>query len=238
MNTSLIPYPDSRTLIRMLKYLRDARLVWDVMGQIYNRRIYGAIAELYDHIAREIRTSSRTVILDVGAGRGYLSLLLAAQNPQSTILGIDYSPQQVRAANGLKQQRKIHNCRFNRGNAMRMAFQENTFDAVVSVGSIKHWPDGFQGVQEVYRVLKPGGLFVISETDREASDEAIRQFVRRFHIWFIRDELLFWGLRHVIFGQSYTGKELESLINAAGFQNVAGWQPASCPYTIVKARKP
>lgn len=225
-------------LIRMLRYFRDARLVWDVMGQVYNRRIYAAIAELYDDIAREMRTTSEVRILDVGAGRGYMSLLLAAQNPRSNILGIDYSPMQVRAANGLRQQRKIDNCRFNRGNAMHMAFQENTFDAVVSVGSVKHWPDGLQGVQEIYRVLKPGGLFVISETDREASDEAIRQFVRRFHIWFIRDELLFWGLRHVVFGQSYTREELESLIHAAGFQNIAGRQIASCPYAIVKARKP
>jgi ubiquinone/menaquinone biosynthesis C-methylase UbiE len=225
-------------LIRLLKYFCDARLVWDVMGQIYNRRIYDAIAELYDHIAREMRTTSEARILDVGAGRGYMSLLLAAQNPRATILGIDYSPMQVRAADGLKRQRKIDNCRFSRGNAMQMAFEENTFDAVVSVGSIKHWPDGLRGVKEIYRVLKPGGLFVMSETDQEASDKALGQFVGRFQIWFIGDALLFWGLRHVIFGQSYTRQGLESLVYAAGFQNIVGEQVASCPYTIVKAQKP
>ena len=224
-------------LIRLLKYIRDARLVWDVMGQVYNRRIYDAIAELYDHIAREMAPANPAGILDVGAGRGYVSLLLADQNPRAAVLGIDYSPMQVRAAEGLRQQRKIDNCRFQCGNAMNLDVRDNTFDAVVSVGSVKHWPDGLRGVKEMYRVLKPGGLFLISETDQGASDEALWQFVRRFHIWFIWDALLFWGLRHIVFGQSFTQQGLESLVRTAGFQSITGQKVATCPYTIVKARK-
>jgi len=225
-------------LIRTLKYIRDARLVWDVMGQVYNRRIFGAIAELYDHIAREIKTANPAKILDVGAGRGYISLLLAAQNPRTTIMGIDYSPMQVRAADGLRRQRQIDNCRFRRGDAMEIPFPDEAFDAVVSVGSIKHWADGRRGTQEMHRVLKPGGLLVLSETDQGASDEALWEFVRRFHIWFIPDALLFWGLRRVVFGQSYTQQGLEALMHTTGFQQIAGQKVSSCPYTIVKARKP
>jgi 2-polyprenyl-3-methyl-5-hydroxy-6-metoxy-1,4-benzoquinol methylase len=82
----------------LLKYIRDARLVWDIMGPVYNRRIYDAIAELYDHIVLELEPVVEAMILDAGTGRGYLSLMLAAQNPQSFIIGIDYSPMQIRAA--------------------------------------------------------------------------------------------------------------------------------------------
>jgi ubiquinone/menaquinone biosynthesis C-methylase UbiE len=225
-------------LVSLLTWVRDARLVWDVMGSVYNRHIYDAIADLYEHIAREMQAASPSSILDVGAGRGYVSLLLADRNPRATVEGIDFSPMQVRSAYRLGRQRKIANCRFQRGDAAQIPFPDGSFDAAVSVGSIKHWPDGGKGLQEILRVLKPGGRVIISETDRGASDDDLWAFVRRFHLRPIPDNLLFWGLRYVVFGQSYTQKDLEDLIRAVGFQAIAGQRVAACPYTIVKAQKP
>jgi ubiquinone/menaquinone biosynthesis C-methylase UbiE len=224
-------------LIRLLKYIRDSRLVWDLMGSVYNRRIYDAIAELYDHIVRELTPTGQSRILDAGAGRGYISFLLATGNSEATISGIDYSPMQVRAAEKLRRKRKIDNCSFSRGNVMNIQFEDGVFDAAVSIGSIKHWPDALRGLKEIHRVLKPGGRFIISETDEDASDKAVRQFIRRFRIWFIPDSLLFWGLRRVIFGQSYTEKSLAALVSEAGFRNVECQRVSTSPYTIVKAQK-
>jgi SAM-dependent methyltransferase len=224
-------------LTLLLKYIRDARLVWDIMGPVYNRRIYDAIAELYGHIVRELEPALDAMILDAGTGRGYLSLMLVAQNPQSSIIGIDYSPMQIRAAEKLRRKRQIANCSFLRNNVMDIRFNDNVFDAAVSVGSIKHWPDGLKGLREIYRVLKPGGTLIISETDQEATDEAIRQFIRCFRIWFIPDGLLFWGLRRVVFGESYSEKSLEALVCKAGFLNVACQRVSTCPYVIIKACK-
>jgi ubiquinone/menaquinone biosynthesis C-methylase UbiE len=224
-------------LIKLLKYIRDDRLVWDVMGQVYNLRIYDAIAELYDHIVNELKISGRARIIDVGAGRGYISFLLAARNPRAMIIGIDYSPMQVRAAQKLRRQKQIPNCSFQRGNAMTIQFQDKAFDAAVSVGSIKHWPDGLKGMKEIYRVLKPGGWCIIAETDQEATNEALWQFVRHFRIRLIPDSLLFWGLRHVVFGQSYSQQSLTSLVGEAGFRNVECQRVSACPYVIIKAQK-
>ncbi len=224
-------------LTLLLKYIRDARLVWDFMGPVYNRRIYDAIAELYDHIVRELKSEKPMNILDAGTGSGYISLMLAEQNQHSSVIGIDYSATQVRAAEKLRRKRKITNCSFLKNDVVDIQFNENIFDAAVSVGSIKHWPDGLKGLREIYRILKPGATFIISETDEEATDEAIRQFIRRFRIWFIPDRLLFWGLRRVIFGQSYSEKSLAAIVRKAGFQNIVFQRVSTSPYVIIKACK-
>jgi ubiquinone/menaquinone biosynthesis C-methylase UbiE len=225
-------------LVGILTYLRDARWVWDTWGPVYNRRIYAAIVELYEHIVREMTPAGPVRILDVGAGRGYVSLLLASRNPQASIVGVDFSPFQVRSAERLRKARRIENVCFHRGNAMSLSFDEGAFDAAVSVGSVKHWPDALQGLREIRRVLRPGGTVVMAETDREVSDEALRAFIRRFSIWFIPDALLFWGLRNVVFGGSFTQESLEFLVQTAGFESLSRHRIPTCPYVVVKARKP
>lgn len=224
-------------LIRMLVAIRDCRLLWDTLGPIYNRRIHGAIAELYDHIAAEMTSPKYARILDVGSGRGYISLEVARRNPSSQITGIDYSPSQVREALKLRNRSHVLNCAFQTGNAMDIPFDDQTFDAAVSIGSIKHWPDALRGLKEIHRILKPGGQLLISETDQEASDSDLQDFIKRFQVWFVPDRLLFWGLRHVIFGQSYSEKKLADAVRRAGFSDVACRKVARCPYVIIKARR-
>lgn len=225
----------------MLKNLlikaRDARWMWNLFGPIYNQQIYNALFELYEHIAEEIKPDGPSKILDVGAGRGYITLLLAARRPMASLTGIDFSATQVRSAERLRERRRIDNCRFELGNAMQLPFADNRFDAVVTVGSIKHWPDPQQGMAEIHRVLAPGRWAVISETDREASEEDLRRFMQRFTAWFFWDPLLFWGLRHIIFDHSFSQQEIVSFARNAGFREVRTEKLDTCPYVIVKAQK-
>ena len=216
---------------------RNARWMWDLFGPIYNRRIYNALFELYEHIAQAVEMDGSSQILDVGAGPGYATLLLAARHPTASLLGIDFSAMQVRAAERLRKQRGIHNCRFEQGNAMNLPFANNRFDGIVSIGSIKHWADPQQGMVEISRVLAPGCWAVISETDRDVAEDALRRFIQRFTAWYFWDPLLHWGLRHIIFGQSFSEQEIASLARAAGFREIRTEKLASCPYVIVKAQK-
>ncbi|HPX31364.1 MAG TPA: class I SAM-dependent methyltransferase [Smithella sp.] len=224
-------------LIRLLTRLRDMRLVWDIMGSLYNGRIYNLIEELYDDIAKDLDTPDQAQILDAGAGRGYLSVALASRNPDSHVTGVDYSRMQVRRAERYRREKKIPNCSFRQNNVLSLDFQNAVFDAAVSVGSIKHWPDSRRGLAELYRVCKPGSCLIISETDRDVPDNELRKFVQRFRLPFVPEDLLFWGLRHVVFGQSFSQDQLADAVRLAGFRNIESHKVKACPYVIVKAWK-
>jgi ubiquinone/menaquinone biosynthesis C-methylase UbiE len=224
-------------LTNLLIKARDARWVWDLFGPIYNRQIYHALSELFEHVARANEMDGSLQILDVGAGPGYTTLLLAARHPAASLLGIDFSATQVRAAEKLRKQRGIPNCRFEQGNAMHLSFADHRFDAAVTIGSIKHWPDPQQGITEIHRILAPGRWAIISETDRDATEEALRRFTQRFTAWYFWDPLLYWGLRQIVFGESFSEQEIVSFARTAGFREIRTEKLASCPYVIVKAQK-
>jgi ubiquinone/menaquinone biosynthesis C-methylase UbiE len=221
----------------LLTKARDARWMWNLFGPIYNRQIYDAICELYEDIAGDEVFAGPTKALDVGTGPGYLTLLLAAQYPTASYIGIDFSTNQVRVAEKLRQKKGVQNCSYQQGNAMDIPFANDYFDVVFSVGSIKHWPDPERGMAEIRRVLAPGQWTVILETDKDASSKDIRQFAERFSAWFLWDRLLVWGLKHIIFGRSFSQQEIAHFAQKAGFRIIKTERHALCPYIIVKAQK-
>jgi hypothetical protein len=61
--------------------------------------------------------------------------------------------------------------------------------------------------------------------------------MQRFTAWFFWDPLLYWGMRHIIFGQSYSQQEIISFAETAGFKEITMQKLPTCPYVIVKAHK-
>lgn len=223
--------------IDWLAGIRNSRLLWDALGSVYNRRIYTVISGLYDRVADDMPLSAGSRLLDAGCGRGYVALLLAQKNPETAVTGIDYSRMQVREARKLRSQRRVMNCTFGQENVMNLRFADESYDAAVSIGSIKHWPDAVRGLDEIRRVLKPGGMLLVAETDQDASDEEVRRFASRFKVWFVPGRLLFWGLRHVIFGRSFSQASLAAALEKAGFGGVENLRVPSVPYVMAKAVK-
>ena len=227
----------SERVVELLTRIRDARVVWDVMGPMYNRRIHEATAGLIDRVDAEIQLPPGARLLDAGCGPGHAALQLAGDNPDATVLGIDYSSSQVRAAKRLQRERGITNCVFERANVMKIRRAEGSFDAAVSIGSVKHWPDAIRGLSEIHRVLKTDGVLLVSDTDQGASDDDIRLFMTRFRVWFVPEGVFFWGLRNVVFGRSFTRASLADAVRRAGFRDIETSRALDCPYVIVKARK-
>lgn len=222
----------------IFKRFVDARWAWDlIQGPIYNHLVLKAASELYQRFIDEIQPSGNAKILDVGSGPGFLTLLLAREIRPASVVGIDYSPTQVRAANHLRIRNQIYNCNFRQADAINLPFQDASFDIVISVASIKHWPDGKRGLQEIRRVLVPRGRAFIAEADRNATKEEIYRFASRFTAWYVWDLFMRWYLRRVVFGQSYTRKEAELMAKGAGFSQVLVEKVSESPFFLLKLRR-
>jgi SAM-dependent methyltransferase len=63
-----------------------------------------------------------------------------------------------------------------------LPFAGATLDAVVSVASLKHWPDQLKGLRECVRVLRPGGALAVAEADCGCRYDDAKAFVARWRI--------------------------------------------------------
>jgi MPBQ/MSBQ methyltransferase len=102
-------------------------------------------------------------VLDVGCGVGGTSRYLAKKlGPNAAVTGITLSPNQVKRATELAQEQGVENAKFTVMNALEMEFPDNSFDIVWACESGEHMPDKEAYINEMMRVLKPGGKFVMA----------------------------------------------------------------------------
>jgi ubiquinone/menaquinone biosynthesis C-methylase UbiE len=93
-------------------------------------------------------------------------------------------------------------------------FSDGSFDAVISVASIKHWPDKVRGLQECIRVLAPGGALNIIEADRGCHLDDARAFVDRWRIASILKPVALFWFRTRVAGQGVDLDEAGTMLEA------------------------
>jgi len=96
-------------------------------------------------------------LLDVGCGDGVLSYLFSKEGAK--VYGIDYSDIAIEFA---RQKTKNMGIDFRQGSAYELPYEDNFFDIVVSSDVIEHLEDVTEYLFEINRVVKMGGVVVIS----------------------------------------------------------------------------
>lgn len=146
-------------------------------------------------------------MLDVGCGTGVLTRMAAdAVNPQGEAVGIDPAPKMIEVARR-NAARTNNAAKFRLGVIEALPFEDDSFDVVLATLMLHHLPPDlkWQGLREVYRVLKPGGRLLIVDFDRPAN-----------LLWW----LIFWpALLHPRTRAHITGRFVATLIQA-GFDPV------------------
>ena len=122
-------------------------------------------------------TATEASILDIGCGGGHLLVSLADSHPGWTLAGIDPNPDQVRRAS-LRGKRFGDRFSAIQGSAGELPFPSSSFDVVLSIASIKHWPERETGLREAMRVLRPAGQYFVAEVHSAATEADAREFLR------------------------------------------------------------
>lgn len=136
------------------KGLRDGD--WRILlGKIRNFPSFlyqtNRITETLPEIKKLIGKSEKVKVLDIACGSGYVLSQLDGG------VGIDINPRHVAAA-----QKNAPNAKIIRGDIKNTPFKPNSFDLVLAMEIFEHIPDGERVIDEVWRILKPGGLFLVT----------------------------------------------------------------------------
>ena len=95
-------------------------------------------------------------ILDLGTGTGDLAFELGRQGA-ARVFGVDFTPEMLAAARAKTDGRGVA---WLLGDALTLPYRDATFDAVTNAFLLRNLADLRQGLEEMARVLKPGGRLV------------------------------------------------------------------------------
>jgi ubiquinone/menaquinone biosynthesis C-methylase UbiE len=107
-------------------------------------------------------------VLEIGPGPGYVGLELAKKTCASSLTGCEISPAMIRFAEKNATEYGI-SANYVLGNCMEMPLGDERFDTVISNGSLHEWENPIRTFNEVYRVLRRGGRYCITDLRRDVS---------------------------------------------------------------------
>jgi ubiquinone/menaquinone biosynthesis C-methylase UbiE len=106
--------------------------------------------------------------VDLGCGAGQLVLEIARQAPGLHVTGIDLSKKMLADARRSAQQAGLEDrSDFRLGNVEEIPFPDQSLDLVISTASLHHWTNPVKVLNEIDRVLKPGGAFYVFDLRRD-----------------------------------------------------------------------
>lgn len=143
-------------------------------------------------------------ILDVACGPGVVTAALAGK--AEAVTAFDATPAMLEKAEKRCAEAGHRNVRFEQGDAEALPFDDGTFDGVVTRLAIHHFPDPKRVIDEMLRVLRPGGTLVIADVvvSEDAEEAALQNAIE-----IIRDP------SHI---RMLPASELDSLVTATGFE--------------------
>ncbi len=127
---------------------------------------------------RRARLAPGARVLDLGAGTGDLAFEIRRRHPQVSAVAADLTLEMMRVG----QRRGAMD--WSAADALRLPFESNTFDAVLSGFLMRNVADVLRALQEQYRVLKPGGRLVILDTTRPQKN-ILSPFIWMYMHWVI-----------------------------------------------------
>jgi SAM-dependent methyltransferase len=129
----------------------------------------------YSHALHEYREFKGKKVLDVGCGNGYVLANYASEGAE--VFGIDITEAGIDLCRKRFEYRGLSG-NFRVADAQELPFTDNTFDCVCSMGVLHHVPDTQKALDEIHRVLKPGGRLILMFYHRHSA-----KYQFKYRVW-------------------------------------------------------
>jgi len=140
----------------------NARLFYKYLSKVYDRiNPFIWNEAMRDEALEWFAVQENDRVLDVGCGTGFATEGLLRYTDD--VHGLDQSRHQMERA--FEKFGSRDRVRFYRGDAERLPFADDSFDAVWSSGSIEYWPNPVTALEEFRRVVKPGHRVLVVGPD-------------------------------------------------------------------------
>ncbi|MDD4028373.1 MAG: bifunctional demethylmenaquinone methyltransferase/2-methoxy-6-polyprenyl-1,4-benzoquinol methylase UbiE [Caldisericia bacterium] len=161
------------------------------------RSIFASISDRYDFLnhllsfgqdfvwrkkaVRSMHFFSTMKCLDVATGTGDIAFATATAFPHVSVTGIDFSPSMIAIANKKWSRKKNSpSVAFITGDATQLPFPDNSFDTAVIAFGIRNIPDRQKALEEMVRVILPGGRVVVLEMVSQQN-----RWIQMWYQWYL-----------------------------------------------------
>ena len=142
--------------------------------------------QLYHHVATAVDLSGKDVV-EVGSGRGGGSSYIKRYLKPESMLGIDYSKNAIEFSN---KQHSVEGLSFLHGDAENLSLEHESVDVVINVESSHCYGSMKKFVEQVSRVLRPGGYFLFADLRAAEEIEELDQTFKTAGFELLKKELI------------------------------------------------
>jgi ubiquinone/menaquinone biosynthesis C-methylase UbiE len=183
-------------------------------------------------ISQSLLLKDQGEAVDLGCGAGQLVMELAHHAPGLHVTGIDLSEEMLANARSSAQRQGLSGqVDFRLGNVEEIPFPDHSLDLVISTASLHHWSEPVRVLNEIERVLKPGGAYNIFDLRR---DMALPFYLL---IWFATQFVVPAALHQINepMGSRNASYTVRELVDLAQLSALHGWKVTTGPLWIVLA---
>jgi ubiquinone/menaquinone biosynthesis C-methylase UbiE len=170
-------------------------------------------AALAQRVTACLPASSR--ILEVAPGPGYLAIEIARRDAYE-ITGLDISHTFVEIANRHAREAQV-DIDFRQGNASAMPFAKDSFDLILCRAAFKNFSQPLTAINEMHRVLKPGGRALIIDLRSDASVDDIDAYIKRSSLSWVNAVIYKATFRYMLLPRAYSTQEFMELASKSAF---------------------
>jgi ubiquinone/menaquinone biosynthesis C-methylase UbiE len=137
---------------------KKIKFLYDSGAKVYNIQYFAEQMEKYAKALKYIKFKSNEIILDAGCGTGLFEEII--RNKENSIFCVDISSQMLTIAKS--RLRDYNNIFLINADVDHLPFLNSSFDVSIAFTVIQNVPNPVRSIKELNRVLKSGGLSVIS----------------------------------------------------------------------------